>query len=227
MRLVTHLLAGWAVAHSLPGSPRFRLDGRGRRLTVLAGLVPFVDGLPVFWNQEWFQELHHEYSASLPVGVLVTLLLAPLATRGRRLPTALACFLAFAANTLLDMVTTNWPVRLFFPFSDFRWSVGGRLSDFTIYTVIGTLCDLAFVALAALIYWRWGRTPFELFGERVDRLAIDFVRLPWRHRCSECGRRATYRCEKCQATVCGYHVRLSALRPRCANCAGTREGRSG
>jgi len=219
MRLVTHILAGWAVAHSPEGSPRLRLDARGRRLAVLAGLAPLLDGVHVFWNQERFQELHHEYSASLPVGVLVTLLLALLASRGRRLPTALATFLAFAANTLLDVVTTNWPVRLFFPLSDFRWSVGGRLTDFTIYTVIGTLCDLTFLALAALICWRWGRTPFELFGERVDRLAIDFVRLPWRHRCSECGRRATYRCGKCQATLCGYHVRLTALRPSCADCA--------
>ena len=225
MRLVTHLLAGWAVAHSAESSPRWRLDARGRRLAVLAGLAPFLDGVHVFWDQERFQQLHHEYSASLPVGVLVTLLLAPLATKGRRLPTALACFAAFAGNTLLDMVTTNWPVRLFFPFSDFRWSVGGYLHDFTIYTVIGTACDLAFVGLAAAIYWRWGRTPFELAGERVDHLVIDFVRLPWRHRCSECGRRATYRCQKCQSTICGYHVCLAGLRPRCLNCARTEAGK--
>jgi len=196
------------------------LDTRGRRLTVLASLAPFVDGVHVFWSQPRFQEVHHEYTCSLPVGVLVVLALAALGSPGRRFKTALACALAFGFNAGVDMVTTNWPVRLFFPLSDFRWAVGGLLSDFVIYQVIGTACDLLFIGLAVAVYLRWRRTPFELFGGRVDALVIDFVRLPWRHRCVACGRRATYRCRECGRTVCGYHVCLPGLHPRCQVCDG-------
>jgi len=220
MRLGTHLLAGWAVANGAEVLPGKGLDAHGRRLVVVASLAPFLDGVHVFWNQRRFQEVHHEYTCSLPVGLLVVALLVPFARRGRRLQTALACALAFSLNAGLDVVTTNWPVRLFYPFSDFRWAVGGLLSDFIIYQVIGTVCDLLFIGLAVAIFIRWRRTPFELFGRRVDDLVIDFVRLPWRHRCVECGRRATYRCRRCGATVCGHHVRLPGLRPHCAKCAG-------
>ena len=218
MRLGTHLLAGWAVANGTDLLPGEGLDARGRRLAVLASLVPFADGIHVFWNQRRYQELHHEYTCSLPVGALVVAGLVVLASRGRRPRTALACGLAFALNATSDMFTTNWPVRLFFPLSDFRWAVGGLLSDFVIYTIIGTACDLLFIGLAVAIYLRWQRTPFELFGRRADALVIDFVRLPWRHRCVECGRRATYRCRQCGETVCGYHVRLPGLRPYCQSC---------
>ncbi len=220
MRLGTHVLGGWAAANGAGLLPGKGLDARGRRLAVLASLVPLVDGIHVFWNQRRFQELHHEYTCSLPVGALVVLALVPLASRGRRLRTALACALAFTFNAVIDMFTTNWPVRLFFPLSDFRWAVGGvgGLSDFVIYQVIGTACDVFFIGLAVAIYVRWRRTPFELFGRRVDALVIDFVRLPWRRRCVECGRPATYRCRECGGTVCGYHVRLPGLRPYCQSC---------
>ena len=220
MRLGTHLLAGWVVANAVELLPGCGLDGRGRRLTVLAALAPFLDGVQVFWNYERYQEVHHEYTCSIPVGVVVATLLMLVASRGRRLQTALATFLAFSANALLDMFTTNWPVRLFFPLSDFRWAVGGLLSDFVIYRVIGTLCDLLFIGLTVAVFFRYRRTPFELFGQKVDALVIDFVRLPWKYRCVECGRRATYRCRGCGATLCGYHVRLPSLRPYCLSCEG-------
>ena len=102
MRLGTHLLAGWAVANGVDLLPGRGLDARGRRLAVLASLVPLADGIHVFWNQRRFQELHHEYTCSLPVGALVVLALVPLASRGRRLRTALACALAFTFNRRLD-----------------------------------------------------------------------------------------------------------------------------
>ncbi len=227
MRLGTHLLAGWAAANGVELLRRVELDAHGRRLTVLASLVPFLDGLPILWSHDLFQEVHHRYTCSLPVGALVVLLLTPLASRGRRRATALACSLAFAFNAVVDMVTTNWPVKLFWPLSDWAWSVGGLWSDFVIYRVVGTACDLLFLGLAVAVYLRWRRTPFELFGQRFDALAIDFVRLPWRHRCAKCGRRATYRCRRCGATVCGYHVRLARLRPFCLPCSKEEERAQG
>lgn len=218
MRLGTHLLAGWAVANGVELLPGAGLDAHGRRLTVAASLVPFLDGIPILWNYRRFQEVHHEYTCSLVVGAGVAVLLGLFGGRGRRLRTGAACALAFTFNAVADMFTTNWPVRLFFPLSEFRWAVGGLLSDFVIYRLIGTACDLLFIGLAAAIYLRRRRTPFELVGRRFDALVIDFVRLPWRHRCVECGRRATYRCRGCSATLCGYHVHLRGLRPWCADC---------
>ena len=225
VRLGTHLLAGWAVANGVELVPGVRLDARGRRLAVVASLAPFLDGLPALWgNEQLFQKVHHDYTCSLPVGVLVVLLLLPFGTRGYRLSTALASAAGFALNATSDLVTTNWPVKLFWPLSDWSWAVHPHLSNFVIYLVIGTACDLAFTGAAAAVYWRWRRTPFELFGERFDAVAIDFVRLPWRHRCRECGRRATYRCRGCGTTVCGYHVRLAGLRPYCLPCSKRLDG---
>jgi membrane-bound metal-dependent hydrolase YbcI (DUF457 family) len=220
MRLGTHLLSGWAIAHGVELASGRDLGVRGRRLVVGASLAALADGIPIFmfWDQDLFQRIHHEYTAGLPVGVGVTVLCAALAAKGKRGLTALACALGFAATSLLDMVTTNWPVRLFFPFSDWRWSVGDKLGNFTIYWIIGTAADLLFLGLAVAIYVRWKRTPLELLGRRVERVLLEFARLPWRHRCPACGRRATYRCRRCGATVCGYHVKLPGLRPTCTSC---------
>ena len=226
MRLGTHLLAGWAVANGVELLPGAGLDAHGRRLTVVASLAPFLDGIPILWNYRRFQEVHHEYTFGLPVGAVVVVLLAVAAGRGRRLRTGVACALAFTTNAVIDMFTTNWPVRLLFPLSEFRWAVNELLSDFVIYRLIGPASDLLFIGLAVVIYLRWRRTPFELLGRRFDALVIDFLRLPWRHRCAECGRRATYRCRGCTVTLCGYHVHLRGLRPWCMACL-PRESRGG
>jgi hypothetical protein len=62
------------------------------------------------------------------------------------------------------------------------------------------------------------RTPMELFTKRWDRIMSEFLILPLMERCYICNRRAFFRCESCQRTVCRSHVAGDSKRIACGNC---------
>lgn len=60
-------------------------------------------------------------------------------------------------------------------------------------------------ALMLWVFLKKGRTFFEIFTRKGDRLVMKFLTLPWKCRCGECGAPAFYQCSGCGAYMCMRH----------------------
>jgi hypothetical protein len=118
-------------------------------------------------------------------------------------------YAAMASHIVLDLVATGWwGIRPLWPLdgpeillSDY---IGEAIMKWGIQLVLLTV----FLYAMVWIYIRRGRTPLEAISPKVDALLMNFVLLPWKHRCGECGRLAFYRCTQCGRPLCPSHRRL-------------------
>jgi len=207
---LNHALIAWTIANS------FNVDARTRRFCLLAGVIPDIDGIPILFDEQLFQAVHHTFGHTLLFGVLVSLVLA-LFLEKKRLGFSVI-LLGFTAHLGADIIGSNWPVPVFAPFLPAQISVSPYVSDFVIYSVIGPVFLVLGILAAVLILVRLKRTPMEFFSRRWDGIMVNFLTLPFKERCYLCGKRAFLVCENCNRTVCMSHVDESTKRILCTPC---------
>lgn len=166
MNPIVHAELSWLAAQGLG-------ERRDRRLVVLAGLAPDLDGLTILLGGGAFERWHHVLTHGLTAALLVAAACG--AAARRRLATALGALLAFHLHLACDLVGSgpDWPLRYLWPWSgvDWSWRGGWELEAWP-NQLIGLLATLACLALARPL----GRTVVEVASARVDALVVEAVR---------------------------------------------------
>lgn len=183
MHVVTHLLAGWALAEQT------KLEKRDKALVAWASVAPDLDGigLPVDWAARalgyelgLYEAYHHLLFHGLPAAALFTLVCLPFLRR--RVLAGLFVFLSFHLHLLFDLAGSAggtggadniWPVHYLFPFSDvaIAWSGQWPLTSWQNTTLT--------VALMLYGLWRglrYGASPLGLFSSRADAALVQALR---------------------------------------------------
>jgi len=192
-------------------------DLSGRRAVAIAGVAADLDGIAIVLGRDAFDKYHHVVFHNLIFVAAITLSVFILFPKRPRL--VLFCALAGLLHLGLDFVGSHWDLPLLRPFS----SGSVNLTDyvpawFVIYLLQGIGTVLMFV-LMFRIFLKKGRSFFEVFTSKGDRLIMNFLTLPWRHRCRECGKRAFYRCGDCGACLCSHHRKAArGWRLLCERC---------
>ena len=185
MHVVTHLLAGWALAEQTP------LERRDKALVAWASVAPDVDGvgLPVDWalraaggSSDLYETYHHVAAHGVVAAILVSALCAPFLQR-KALGLALV-FFSYHLHLLLDLAGSGggtpgdiWPIRYLYPFSahELAWSGQWPLTSWQ-----NTSLTLALMAYALWVGVRRGYTAVGLFSQRADRQLVAALRARFR-----------------------------------------------
>jgi hypothetical protein len=205
-----HGLIAWLVAYALCRRP---ID---RRLAVIAGLAPDVDGVFVLFSSSLFLEYHHTFGHSFVFGLPLAIAAALLAEHRWR--AGVAALLAFSLHLAADIVGSTWAIVPFYPISPWSVSAFPALSWSTIYGIIDPASGLIVLGLSFLVMYRREVSPFEVFSLRLDRYAVHAWIYPLKYRCATCSKRALARCASCGRPACAMHLR-SFWRSRCVSCA--------
>lgn len=123
----------------------FTKDKKLRALGFAAGMLPDLDGVPVLFDLELFYRVHHELFHPPIYGILLAVPAAMILGRFfevNPLKSFAVFAFSFALHPVTDVLFTDWPVRLLWPFSqeEFIYPV------FVQYNFV-----LAFAVLAGLL----------------------------------------------------------------------------
>jgi hypothetical protein len=193
------------------------LDLNGRRAVAIAGVAVDLDGLAIVFGREAFNTYHHVVFHNLLSAGVITLaafLLFP-----RNLKLVLFCALAAIIHFGLDFLGCHWDLYFLRPFSSAAVNLSNYLPEWLVMYVFqgaGTVIMFGFVVR---VFLKKERSFLEIFTPKGDRFIMNFVTLPWRHRCGECGRRAFYQCGECGGYFCSLHRKvISGWQPLCQVC---------
>lgn len=181
MHVVTHLLAGWALAEQT------KLEKRDKAIVAWASVAPDLDGfgLPIDWTTRalgdgttLYETYHHVAGHGLPAATLFTLLCLPFL---KRKPLAAAIvFVSFHLHLLFDLAGSGggtpgdiWPLHYWWPFSDalIAWSGQWPLTSWQNTTL--TVALLLYALYGAV---RYGTSPLGLFSSRADAALVQALR---------------------------------------------------
>lgn len=205
-----HIEAGWLLANAAP------LDRSERRWVVGMAIACDVDALLLPWPDA-YDALHRTFGHNLWFWLGAPLLVLFFAKPGRKRLVLAMAYLAMASHVLLDLASTGWwPMYPFWPFEGTVVFSSNWIPEETMKWIIQpALMVFLFGGLVGIYVWR-KRTPLELLSPNVDSLIMNFILLPWRHRCGVCGKLAFYRCSDCGQTLCPNHRTLDwRLNVRC------------
>lgn len=181
MHVVTHLLAGWALAEQA------KLEKRDKAIVAWASVAPDLDGigLPVDWatraiggNSDYYETFHHVAFHGLPAALLFTLACLAL-LRNRKLG-ALMVLLSFHLHLLFDLAGSGggapgdiWPIHYLYPLSDAAtaWSGQWPLTSWQ-----NTTLTIALMLYALYRAARYGTSPLGLFSSRADAALVRALR---------------------------------------------------
>ena len=130
----------------------FTRDKKLLLLAFIGGLTPDMDGLPILFDQNLFYQLHHVITHPLIAGIIFALIVAFLLTHFLKMdfrPSVLFFFLGFVSHIVTDLLFTNWPIPLFFPFYNAEFSYPIFLTYSLFFSVAITL--LAVIAIVWLL----------------------------------------------------------------------------
>jgi hypothetical protein len=185
-------------------------DLRERRMIMYSALLTDIDGIPGLVNPDWMS-LHHTFSHNLFFALVIAGIFSVLG-RSRRPELFVFCFASSILQVVLDNLTNDvsWSIMYFWPvwqkdFSLANFSSWSHLNAFVKYGVQGAFM-VAVLAGTVILYLRTGRTFIEVFSARLDKFITDFLTLPFRAHCAECGNRAFYRETVTQTPLCGRHA---------------------
>jgi inner membrane protein len=185
VHVVTHLLAGWALAEQT------KLEKRDKALVAWASVAPDLDGigLPVDWatralgeGTAFYETYHHVACHGLPAATLFTLLCLPFLKR-KALGAAMV-FASFHLHLLFDLAGSGggtpgdiWPLHYWWPFSEslIVWSGQWPLTSWQNTTLT--------VVLMLYCLWRaarYGRSPIGLFSARADAAFVAALQTRWK-----------------------------------------------
>ncbi len=205
-----HLGYAWLLANTV----EFTLNER--RAVAIAGVAADADGLAILFGRDAFKNYHHVVFHNLLFAGVVTLVAFALWRRRGKL--VLFCALAGLVHLGLDFVGSHWDLPLLYPFSTAAVNLTDYLPRWTVMYLFQLSGTVIMFALAVYIYLKKGRTFFEIFTVKGDRLVMNYLTLPWRRRCIECGRRAFYKCGICGEYLCARHRRVGKWQILCEKC---------
>jgi len=169
---------------------------------------------------ETYAQWHRTFGHNLWVWIGAPLVLLFFVARGRRFLVLSLAYLAMAGHVALDLIATGWWGM--YPFWPLRgWEVSEILTsnyipEDTMKWIIQPLLTVLILVGIVWIYLRHKRTPLEAISPAVDSLLMNFILLPWRQRCGECGGLAFYRCGRCGRALCPNHRAVNwRLEVRC------------
>ena len=209
MSPLIHGLLAWLLGYALLS------DVQDRRLVVIAGVAPDLDGVFVLFNEALFQSYHHTFGHSYVFGLPVAM--AAVALARERWKTGAVALGAFSLHLLGDLVGSDWAIAPLYPISGATLSPQGVLSPEVIYGIIDPVVAVAALAVAGLIMYFREVSPVEFVSVRLDKWFVGRFVFPLKHRCGLCARRALARCGSCGRGVCARHLR-GFLRTRCTEC---------
>ncbi len=183
MNPITHFLVGWTALE------RAQATDRDKALVVLAGLAPDLDGLGIIVDfatrtlglaeTNYYQEFHRIYGHGLPAALVISAVVASLATSRAR--AAFCAFIAVHLHFLCDILGSRgkgaediWGIAYLSPLADkpvFEWSGQWELIGWqnTLITVV-------------LLTWtfargiRTGYTPLRLASRKADAQVVATLR---------------------------------------------------
>lgn len=189
MSPITHFLVGWTALE------RSQSKDRDKALVVLAGLAPDLDGLGIIVDfatralglaeTNYYQEIHRIYGHGLPGALVISAVVAGLATSRAR--AALWSFIAVHLHFVCDIVGSRgkgaediWGIAYLSPLADkpvFEWSGQWELISWqnTLITVL-----LLTWTLARGI--RTGYTPLRLASTKADGQVVAALRKRFRRK---------------------------------------------
>lgn len=181
MHVVTHLLAGWALAEQT------KLEKRDKAIVAWASVAPDLDGigLPVDWamraagrDSSLYETYHHVAGHGLPAALVFTLLCLPFLRR-RALAAAMV-FVSFHLHLLFDLAGSGggtpgdiWPLHYWWPLSEsiVAWNGQWPLTSWQNTTLTVALMFYALYRAA-----RYGTSPLALFSSRADTALVQALR---------------------------------------------------
>lgn len=170
MHIPTHILSGWCVGNAVELTPKERL------LAMVAASAADLDGLGLFVSVEYYAAYHHVLGHNLLVGILLSAVLAALASRPHRLKMGLLSLLLFHLHLAMDYYGSGlgWGLAYGWPFTDrellcpHAW----ELDSWQNYVALALL-----LAWTGVILWRKGRSPLEVVAPPLEaRLEARLVR---------------------------------------------------
>ena len=223
-----HVGAGWLLAHVA------RLDRSERRWVVGMAVLPDVDGVFLLWYGSPLGDLHRTFGHNVWLWLVAPLTVLLFAARGRRRLLLGLCYAAMGSHVALDLFATGWwsiypfwpwGLKWLWPFGSSEILMANYLPENLMKWGVQPILIVLFVGAMVWLYVRHRRTPLELISPNLDMLLMNFILMPWRTRCAECGRVAFYRCSSCGQPLCPLHRAVSLrLAVRCRLRCGEPNG---
>jgi len=211
MSPIGHLQYGWWFAH-------WGEFGRGERAAIaLAGVGPDLDGLSLLAGGDAFHRYHHILFHN--VGALLSVLVISTAFLWRRPRALLLVGFAYGMHVVEDFVTVGWDQLPWQPFNASVVNLSHTLPNWMVQGVFQVTAMVFILGMTVWIYVRHHRTPLEIISPALDRLIVNYAVLPWRNRCSACGHRAHFHCDRCGRAFCASHSKVGRrFEIQCSEC---------
>ena len=103
----------------------FTKEKRYWLVAFIGGVLPDLDGIPILFDLNLFYLIHHELFHQPIYGIILAIPVVFIAAKYfkmDKLKTAVLFAGGFALHGLTDVLFTNWPVKLLWPFSSEQFS---------------------------------------------------------------------------------------------------------
>ncbi|MCK4613464.1 MAG: metal-dependent hydrolase [Thermoplasmata archaeon] len=191
-----------------------------RRLVVIAGVIPDIDGFFILFSEKLFYTYHHTFGHSYLFGIPIALTAGYFAEDKKKV--ILGSLGAFTIHLIADIFGSNWPIPPLYPLSHYSLTSTQYLSHHIIYDVINPVVTVAaLIAILIIMYYK-GLSPVEFISEKIDRRLVGLYIYPLKYRCEICGKRAFIECAECKRKVCSEHIGRF-FKWRCSGCERTKE----
>jgi membrane-bound metal-dependent hydrolase YbcI (DUF457 family) len=184
-----------------------------RRMVVIAGVLPDIDGIFVLFNEELFQEYHHTFGHYLVFGILLSITVGLMGNDKKKVFIA---FGAFLLHLIADIIGA-WSVQPFYPVYNQSFSADMIISFDIIQSIIHPAINITLITLVISIAYFKEISPIEFISAKLDKTVIGFYVNPLKYRCMVCGKRALIECSVCNKKYCAEHSR-SLIQTRCSEC---------
>ncbi len=193
----------------------FIRDVRDRRLVVIAGVIPDIDGIYILYSTELFYLYHHTWGHSFIFALPVAIFLALFGREKRQV--FLGALGAFSVHLISDYFGSNWNIPPLWPISDREYTSATYLSDHVIYDIINPVVTVAALICILIIAYRKEISPIEFISTKLDKKIVGMLIYPLKYKCAICGGWAFVQCDECGRKICAEH--LPNLREwKCSEC---------
>jgi membrane-bound metal-dependent hydrolase YbcI (DUF457 family) len=207
---ITHGALAWLLALVLLKN----IDDR--RLVVIAGVLPDIDGIFVLFNEELFQDYHHTFGHYLIFGILLSIAVGLIGEDKKKV--IITAFGAFLLHLIADIIGA-WSVHPFYPVYNQGFSANMIISYDIIQSIIHPAINLTLIALVISIAYFKEISPIEFISAKLDKTIVGFYVNPLKYRCRVCEKRALIECSNCNKKYCAEHSK-SLIKAKCGKCGG-------
>ena len=187
MFLFVHIAFSWIIAHSLLENKKDRI------LVVIAAMIVDIDALSIIGGWDLYLAYHRALSHSIFFGIFLFLIVF-LLSKNRKL-TSISAIIVLPGHIALDLISSNIPIRMFYPLSDYGISTAAIISDIRIYGVINVVGFLLSITLLFLIAYKKEIAPLELVSKRFNKRIVGLLIYPFKYKCDICGERTIISCK--------------------------------